>query len=525
MRSAGVKCRKFQLKVAILNKKTKVFIPILVVVIVLLVVGLFLNSFVEKKAISLLEEQLPELKFDQLEVQVFKNTAELSNIHLKRGEVAIHSEKLEVSGLNYWKFIFDKNIDLNTIRISDPEIIYQTPANKSNEKHASATKASSKKKGLEKQIAVDRLILNRGKFALLDSVSEDKIKVKKFDFELNELQIDSNSIKNKIPFEFGAFRLHADSIFLKVDERHQMKVVRIGIEENKSRLQGLLLTSVYSKQEFQKHTPIEKDRYQLSADSIAIDHQDFGFKNDSLKYVASHFSIHNADFEIYRDKTQPDDNTVKPMYSEMLRKLPFLLKIDTLNVDNARIVYEERMKAGRAPGKVVFAKVQGEISNLTNFSNSTEFPTTRIIAKADFMNQAALQLNWAFKVNNPSDWFSVSGNMGTLSAQNMNTFLTPGMNVKAEGDITNMNFNFSGNRNVASGGLNMAYEDFKIEVLKNDGTQKSGFLTTIANIFVKHNGDSGENVNKGLEIERDKTKSFWNYLWSCIKKGALKTFT
>ena len=176
------------------------FIPILVVVIVLLVVGLFLNSFVEKKAISLLDEQLPELKFDQLEVQVFKNTAELSNIRLKRGEVAIHSEKLEVSGLNYWKFIFDKNIDLNTIRISDPEIIYQTAANKSNEKDASATKSNAKKKGLQKQIAVDRLVLNRGKFALLDSVSEDKIKVKKFDFELNELQIDSNSIKNKIPF-------------------------------------------------------------------------------------------------------------------------------------------------------------------------------------------------------------------------------------------------------------------------------------------------------------------------------------
>ena len=508
-----------------MNKKTKVFIPILVVLILLFIVGLFLNSFVEKKAISLLERQLPELKFDQLEVHVFKNAARLSNIRLKRGEVEINSEKLEVSGLNYWKFLFEKNIDLNTISISHPEIIYQTAANKSSEKDSVATNGNSKEKGLNKQILVEKLILNRGKFVLTDSVSENKIKVKNFDFQLNQLQVDSSSIQNKIPFEFKSFSLDADSIFLKVDERHTINVADIRVEENKSMLQGLLLTSIYSKQEFQNHTPIEKDRYNLSVDSIAINHHDFGFKNDSLKYVASRFSIHNADFEIYRDKTQPDDNTVKPMYSEMLRKLPFLLKIDTLNVDNARIVYEERIKAGRSPGKVIFAKVQGEISNLTNFSDSIEFPTTRIIAEADFMDQAALQLNWAFKVNNRSDWFSVSGNMGTLSAQNMNTFLTPGMNVKAKGDITSMIFNFSGNRNVATGGLNIAYKDFKIEVLKNDGTEKSGFLTTIANIFVKHNGESGENVNKGLEIERDKTKSFWNYLWSCIKKGALKTFT
>ena len=508
-----------------MNKKTKVFIPILVVLILLFIVGLFLNSFVEKKAISLLERQLPELKFDQLKVQVFKNAAQLSNIRLKRGEVEINSEKLEVSGLDYWKFLFEKNIDLNMISISDPEIIYQTATNKSSEQDSVATKGNSKEKGLNKQILVEKLILNRGKFVLTDSVSENKIKVKTFDFQLNQLQVDSSSIQNKIPFEFKSFSLDADSIFLKVDERHTINVADIRVEENKSMLQGLLLTSIYSKQEFQNHTPIEKDRYNLSVDSIAINHHDFGFKNDSLKYVASRFSIHNADFEIYRDKTQPDDNTVKPMYSEMLRKLPFLLKIDTLNVDNARIVYEERIKAGRSPGKVIFAKVQGEISNLTNFSDSIEFPTTRIIAEADFMDQAALQLNWAFKVNNRSDWFSVSGNMGTLSAQNMNTFLTPGMNVKAKGDITSMIFNFSGNRNVATGGLNIAYKDFKIEVLKNDGTEKSGFLTTIANIFVKHNGESGENVNKGLEIERNKTKSFWNYLWSCIKKGALKTFT
>ena len=96
-----------------MNKKTKVFIPILVVLILLFIVGLFLNSFVEKKAISLLERQLPELKFDQLEVHVFKNAARLSNIRLKRGEVEINSEKLEVSGLDYWKFLFEKNIDLD----------------------------------------------------------------------------------------------------------------------------------------------------------------------------------------------------------------------------------------------------------------------------------------------------------------------------------------------------------------------------------------------------------------------------
>ena len=222
---------------------------------------------------------------------------------------------------------------------------------------------------------------------------------------------------------------------------------------------------------------------------------------------------------------QPDDTSIKPMYSDMLRNMPFLLNIDTLDVKNTRIVYEERMKADRDPGKVVFSNLDGEITNLTNFTTNDKFPETRIKASASFMDEAPLSINWNFRVDNRSDWFAIDGNMGTLSAQSINGFLRPSMNVIAEGSIESMSFDFSGNRNKAKGGLNIAYEDFKIEVLKKDGTEKSGFLTTIANIFVKNNGESGEKINNDLEIERDKTKSFWNYLWSCIKKGALKTFT
>ena len=516
----------FSENLPILKRKPKIITSIFVVLALLFFAGLFLNSFVEKKAISLLEEQVPELKFEKLKVQVFKNAAELTKIDLTQGEVNIQSERLKVSGLNYWKFLTQKNIDLNKIEINDPEVVYQTKTKdqKAGRKQKKDKQNEPKSSGLDKKITVEEIILNHSKFVLLDSVSDEKIKVKSFDFRLEGLKVDSVSISEKIPFQFDHFKLNADSVYFKVDDRHKMNVAAIEIQDKKSSLKGLKLESIYSKQEFQRHISVEKDRYHLVVDSIALVNQNFGFQNDSLRFKATNFLISDADFEIYRDKMQPDDNSIKPMYSEMLRKLPFLLKIDTLQVKNTQIVYEERMKANREPGKVVFGKVAGKISNLTNFSDASEFPTTRVVASANFMNQASLRLNWAFKVNNLSDWFDISGNMSSLSAENMNGFLRPAMNVQAAGSITNMDFDFSGNRNKATGGVNIAYKDFKIEVLKKDGTEKSGFLTTIANIFVKHNGESGRNVNDGLEIERDKTKSFWNYLWSCIKKGALKTF-
>ena len=507
-----------------MKRYQKILISVIAFLALLLVAGLFLNSFVEKKAVSLLEEQLPQLKFDKLKVQVFKNEAEMSKINLKNGYVNIQSERLKVSGLNYWKFLTNKDIHLNSIEVNDPEVIYQENRNSKN-KGRSSSGSSSEVGRLKKTIQVEEIQLNNAEFSLLDSLSEEKIKVKNFNFLLKNLSIDSSSVKHKIPFEFGDFALSADSISLKVGKLHDLKVTKIEVQNKKASLNHLKLASKFSKTEFQNHTPIEKDRYDLTVDNIVIRNQDFGFRNDSVKFQTSNLLINNANFEIYRDKMQPDDTSIKPMYSDMLRNMPFLLNIDTLDVKNTRIVYEERMKADRDPGKVVFSNLDGEITNLTNFTTNDKFPETRIKASASFMDEAPLSINWSFRVDNRSDWFAIDGNMGTLSAQSINGFLRPSMNVIAEGSIESMSFDFSGNRNKATGGLNIAYEDFKIEVLKKDGTEKSGFLTTIANIFVKNNGESGENINNDLEIERDKTKSFWNYLWSCIKKGALKTFT
>ncbi|MDN3596257.1 hypothetical protein [Zunongwangia endophytica] len=503
-----------------MSKKQIGLAVISVIIILVIIASFFANSFVEKKAISLLEKEVPELKFETLDINIFQNEASLTQIDFNKPTINLKSDELTVSGLNYWKILFGKNIKLNKLEIQSPQIVY----NSKNKTSKSADKSDSKSKKFNKDITVDKIQIKEGSFEILDSISKSKLIVKSFDFKIENIHADSTTIKNKIPFEFGQFGLEVDSVTYNLDKRQQLDVAKINIQNKKTLLESLHLTSKYSRQEFQKYTPIEKDMYELTIDSLGFENTDYGFRNDSLKILIGNAFISNANFDIYRDKTLPDDTSIKPMYSEMLRKMSLLLKMDTLKISNSKIVYEEKMKADREPGKVIFANLNATIANLTNFSDQKEFPTTSVSANADFMNEAPLNLQWGFKVNNPSDFFNVSGNMGVLSAKSMNGFLKPGMNVKAEGSITSMRYDFSGNRFKATGGVNIAYKDFKIEVLKNDGTEKSGFLTTVANVFVNHNGESGENANKGLEIERDKTKSFWNYLWLCIRKGALKTF-
>ncbi|WBL26017.1 hypothetical protein [Zunongwangia sp. HGR-M22] len=506
-----------------MTKKQITVTVISLIIVAVVISSFFANSFVEKKAISLLQKELPELQFDDLNINIFQNQANLSRISIRKGNVDLKSNEINVTGLDYWKFLISGDVEISSIAILDPEVIYFSKS-KSAESSKKSKGSDDKSKDFKKEITVNSFNIKKGSFKILDSIQERTLLINTFDFELNEIFLCSATIANKIPFKYGGFNLKLDSVKLNVDKRHQLNVAAISVTNNKSFLESIHLSSKYSREEFQRHTDIEKDMYDLKIDSLAFQNTDYGFRNDSLKVLVDRALVKNADFQIYRDKTLPDDTSVKPMYSEMLRKMSFLLKLDTLQISNSRIAYEERMKADRKPGKVIFANLNATIVNLTNFTEKKEFPSTSISANADFMNEAPINLNWGFKVNNLSDYFNVSGSMGTLSARSINGFLEPGMNVKAEGAITSMRYDFFGNRNKATGGVNIAYKDFKIEVLKNDGTEKSGFLTSIANIFVNHNGESGKNANKGLEIERDKTKSFWNYLWSCIRKGALKTF-
>lgn len=71
--------------------------------------------------------------------------------------------------------------------------------------------------------------------------------------------------------------------------------------------------------------------------------------------------------------------------------------------------------------------------------------------------------------------------------------------------------------------MKLQYRDFSIKVLRDDGKKKDGILSAIANLFISNKALDEDAVREDLEVERDKTKSFWNLVWSCIEKGAIKS--
>ncbi|HSI70018.1 MAG TPA: hypothetical protein VK941_07285, partial [Gillisia sp.] len=310
-----------------------------------------------------------------------------------------------------------------------------------------------------------------------------------------------------------------------LNEEHSIAIESILLQEGELEIGNFKFQPKFSKVDHDGAIPHEKDRVDVTVKSLNFKNFNWGFENDSLMVASPEVELVGAEVEIYRNKLLPDDQRIKPMYSEMLRKLGIKLKLDTVNLSESTIIYEEKVDEGRPAGTLKFGNVEASIKNLTNVNiDAEDFPATTIEAKSNFMGQSTLTLNWEFDVSNLRDEFHINGSFAGIDARAINPFMKPVMNVETEGKIESLFYNFHGNRDEATGDMKLAYRDFKISILKDGEEEKKSFLSGLVNLFLKNDVVNEDVSQENINVERDKTKSIWNFFWLCIREGSIKTF-
>lgn len=139
-----------------------------------------------------------------------------------------------------------------------------------------------------------------------------------------------------------------------------------------------------------------------------------------------------------------------------------------------------------------------------------------------FMNASPMNVKWSFDTANISDAFFISGNIADLPASRINPFIEPYLKIRATGLISDLIFSFRGNNNGLNGSLNMKHQDLKVSVLKETG-EKNKLLSAVVNVFVRTNSGNYPESVAVEDVQRDKTKSFFNLFWRGIEHGLKKT--
>lgn len=472
-----------------------------------------------KKALENLEVD-NQFSYENVNVNLLIRKATVTGISFENKALSLKTAQAAINGFSYYNYLFSDTLDLGNISLKAPVIILKAKSEPPKDSIA------KKKKPLEKTIVVNSLSITDGYLDIFKTETQKSISAHIINFEMTDMVTNDSLMSQKLPFSYVEVSSKMDSVYLSISNDMDLKLESLKIDSNDIYINNLQIIPKYNRTEFQRVIPYEKDLMTLSVPEVFIRQFKITTHNDRLLVQTPEVTLRNLSGNIYRDKNAEDDTRIKPMYSEMLRSLNFGLVIDKLLIVDGDLVYEEVPDGKDVAGKVIFRNLNVDVANASNVSLKAEtLPITTLDISTGFMDNAWIKVFWQFNVNNTADYFMIKGTGKHISAADINNFFVPAINVKAVGALHELSFNFSGNVNEAKGDMQIEYDQFSVEILRQGGIKKNRLLTSVANLFIDNNEKQGVVNKDNIVVTRDKTKSFWNYFWLCIRNGALESLT
>lgn len=451
------------------------------------------------------------------ELSVSPKSLMLQNFSVKPTGVNTGKPVVDLTGnkinfkINEWKFVNNKlKLDIQAVSV-----------NQLNGKIVAAKNPDKKKAGFNgivfpmnvKNLEVknSNLIFDKGNSPI---VLED------LNGNFKNIQINASTLKESLPFKTGSYAVTTRNFRYRT-KFYNLSAAQLKFSKNSMLISGFAVKPTVSRAEFIRMIPTEKDLYDLKVNQIAVNGSwDFISSNKFLN--ASQVTVDGVNANIFRSKIPQDDVTEKPLYSKLLRSVKFPLYIQNLDVRNSVLEYEEDTKKSDGPGKLTFNNFNMNVKNLNSGKMNGKPTVVPINLNCRFMNASPMNVKWSFDTANISDAFFISGNIADLPASRINPFIEPYLKIRATGLISDLIFSFRGNNNGLNGSLNMKHQDLKVSVLKETG-EKNKLLSAVVNVFVRTNSGNYPESVAVEDVQRDKTKSFFNLFWRGIEHGLKKT--
>lgn len=513
-----------------MNRPLRIFIIVILSLgAVFIIATISVNYIIKNKIENFIETRLPEniqQSYKDLTVQTFEGSVIISDASVilsSKMDTIKHTfiqvKTLKISDISYWDYLMNDKIHIKTISLETPKIAYHKDKLK-----PSQDTVRKPLLNLYKPVFIDKVEIKNANFAMYEKDKDSTILLaKNISVNVQDIELDNATLSRKLPVQFRDYSAEGDSIFVKVSDYENLTVKNFSLKNKKAIFDSLQLKTKYTRVRLSQLISKERDHYNLQIDKLSVDNIDFGFIFNDKFFAKSDIVILNAPtLNIYRDKLVADDPKIKSLYSKMLRDLPFELTVDSVKIADAKIKYEERQNIENMGGSINFENLNATMANVSNTYSS---PTsTNIKVRANFMNNTPISVNWNFDVQDKTDQFLFSAEVGHLVADKLNSFTEPNLKVRLEGNTHKTYFTIDGNSNTSTIDMKINYSDFKVVLLKKDGKGKNKLLSTIANIFISKNSEKKNEFYKEgkAEATRDKTKSVFNFLWLNIKNALTK---
>lgn len=477
----------------------------------------FTNHNIEMENIYLKTDDLQALKIGKIKSE--NQDITIDNFEMiplgkssHKDVLDIKTDKILITN-NQSKYIGQQlNLNFAGIDVLNPKIKIFSARHKSQAKKKKASTPDFK-------ALIGKLNISNGTFKQF-SEGKEKLSVGKFDINLNEIKSDKNIVKGDLPFTIKNRLITAKTINLDAGKHYRLKLATLKNSGKQTDLQNLEFLPKYSRTAFSKVIAVEEDLYTIKTKHITIIDKDSKIGKSTVINLDK-IIIGNLDCNIYHDLAPPDDHAVRYLFGKKLRDVKFPLFVNQIQIKNSALTYEENAENANKPGKLTFDDFNATINNVNN-TKIKGLPTlVSVNANFKFYGTAPTTAVWKFDVKDLDDKYTIAGNIQKLSADNVNLFVRPYLNVTLDGKIDYIKFDYYGSNAGIAGKFYFKYKDMYVNFINKNNGKERKVLSTIANWFVK-NESTGEPDHVKIEKKRDPEKSFFNMVWQGIMEGLKK---
>jgi hypothetical protein len=508
-------------------KRNRKLLIILLSVIFMAVLAFFTGRyFIYKKIRENLHERLVKLReegvdirFESFNINALSGKIELYQLKVRVGQDSLHPDidtvvpYVLVKGVSILQFITKKNLSIRQIVLQQPTVAYKLQRR--------SDQNENRKIQLE-NISIDKITLSSILVNIKDSIRLDTLAILKGNIQVQDLGLERR--QDSLVWK------DADLVISNLDVQMpsgfydaHVKSFHLALTDKTLDIDSLKIKPRYSRRVFLKKQGKEIDYMQALISKLHIN----GFRysvypkpNLTIKKVEAGFSL-----DVYRDKRMPDRKkkpTTLPV--QFLQHLPIPIYIDSVDVNDSYVSYEEYPEKGDSSGRVFFDKLYVTIHPLHNIPSKGEEMNMKAYSK--FMGAGDLNAHFIF----PDDTTRPNKAWGSLKnfpMSKLNDMLGPAAKVRIEsGIMNNLKFNFNYNLYRSDGKLELNYKNLHISSLrqnKNNEQAVSLVKTLLLNTFIVRKNldeDASENDKTGtILFYRDPQRSIFNYWWKSLFSG------
>lgn len=505
--------------------------PIIVAALlsVLLIGGYFLA---EAKVVKLIQEKAAKsgiLQYTKLELSLWKGDIVFENVEINHKLIEQNKvletslPKICIEGISWLQLFTTKKLFINDLYLFSPIINIKTLPQKESLPIIPDPTTSEISTALDLQ----HIHILDGSFFFFKNEIDSLASIQMDTFNL---EFAGFHVSKSVPVIEEAMCNFKDLTFRTEKDLQRILIREISFNKKDSLLEisGLKAVPQFDKTAYFQQIKYKRARLDLEFPVIKMEGWNFE-KMLNKMLVARKMEVSDMSLQVMVDQNmQADPNGYKFLVQEALAKAPFPIALDSIIVGGGRLLLEIVGPGKTESGSLNFDPLEGYATNVTNDSTRIAQSKLMELEAIGWINgKHQVSNHFWFDLASPSNVFTFKGNLSEMPFSELNSFLRPCANVRFDGgQINRMDFEVNADKYRAHGNLNIQYDNLDFAILDNDREEKKIFSKLVNLLLIKEDSREGSDDfrESNIYVNRDTTRSFFNYWWNAIQSGIKASF-